>query len=211
MRINFSEITPIPLKENQNNKVWPLDFEFELGKNYLIVSPSGKGKTTLVHFIYGLRSDYIGSISIDGENITGLRKLQWANLRQKTFSIVFQDLKLFPDLTALENLLLKASLTEYKNKKDIFEMAEILSVQDLLNNKCSTLSYGQQQRIAIIRALLQPFNFLLLDEPFSHLDTLNTKFASDLINNECKNQNASLLVTSLSEDSFFNFDKRINL
>ncbi|MBN1638697.1 MAG: ATP-binding cassette domain-containing protein, partial [Ignavibacteriales bacterium] len=193
------------------NKVWPLDFEFELGKNYLIVSPSGKGKTTLVHFIYGLRSDYIGSISIDGENITGLRKLQWANLRQKTFSIVFQDLKLFPDLTALENLLLKASLTEYKNKKDIFEMAEILSVQDLLNNKCSTLSYGQQQRIAIIRALLQPFNFLLLDEPFSHLDTLNTKFASDLINNECKNQNASLLVTSLSEDSFFNFDKRINL
>lgn len=211
MRINFLGITPIPLQENKNNNVWPLSFEFEPAKNYLIASSSGKGKTTLVHFVYGLRFDYIGNILINGKNITELTKLQWAELRQKTFSIVFQDLRLFPDLTAFENLLLKAHLTEYKSKKDILEMAEILGVQDLLNNKCSTLSYGQQQRVAIIRALLQPFKFLLLDEPFSHLDSGNMKLACELINNECKNQNASMLVTSLNEEYYFNFDKRINL
>ncbi|MBN2572257.1 MAG: ATP-binding cassette domain-containing protein [Ignavibacteriales bacterium] len=211
MKIHFAEIIPIPLIDNRSNKIWPLSIEFECGKNYLITSPSGKGKTTLIHFIYGLRSDYIGKITLDKKNIKKINKIDWAEYRQEKFSIVYQDLRLFQDLTAMENLLLKVTLTNYKIRKDIFTMAEMFGVQDLLNNKCSTLSYGQQQRIAIIRSLLQPFKFLLLDEPFSHLDKDNMKLGCDLISAECARQNASVIVTSLNEEYFFNYEKRINL
>ena len=90
-------------------------------------------------------------------------------------------------------------------------MAKQLGVFDLLKKPCGTLSFGQRQRIAIIRALCQPFDFLLLDEPFSHLDEANIKAASQLIKNECEAQGSSFILVSLGEEYYFDYTHKIIL
>ena len=132
-------------------------------------------------------------------------------MRQEDFSIVFQNLRLFPLLTGLENILVKNALTKTKSQKEIEIMANQLGVFDILNQKTETMSYGQRQRIAIIRALCQPFSFLLLDEPFSHLDDDNIKIACELINTSIVENQAGLLLVSLGDDYYLNCEKRLML
>ena len=136
---------------------------------------------------------------------------EWAEIRQKNYSIVFQDLRLFPQLTAKENILLKSNLQQYKSETEIKEMATRLGIEDLLDKPCHTLSFGQRQRVAIIRALSQPFDFLLLDEPFSHLDKANIHAATKLIQDECTAQGSGLIIVSLGEQYFFNYDAEVIL
>jgi putative ABC transport system ATP-binding protein len=212
MQITLEKIVPEPLAEvfNPQSEVWNTTIRFEKGKNYLIYSPSGKGKSTFLHIIYGLRKDFQGNLLVTGKNSQQLSAEEWANIRQNHFSIVFQDLRLFLHLTAWENLLIKAALYAHTQEKELQEQAEFLGVAHVLHKKAHTLSYGERQRIAIIRALIQPFEWLLLDEPFSHLDSANTEKACKLIAEKAQKQNASILVTSLgAEQSYFlNFDEK---
>ena len=90
-------------------------------------------------------------------------------------------------------------------------MAKDLNVFDLLDKKCGKMSYGQRQRIAIIRALCQPFRFLILDEPFSHLDSANTKKCCNLISKECQSQKAGYAIVSLEEKYFLDYDIEIKI
>ena len=212
--IQLHDIKPEPIfdgRENITSDIWASDLTFEKGKNYLITAPSGKGKSTLLHVIYGLRNDYTGQLEIDGNPIEKMIPDAWSELRQSRLSIVFQDLRLFPNLTALENIQLKNELSQHKTEEQISSMAKQLGVDHLLQKKSSTLSYGQRQRIAIIRALCQPFDFLLLDEPFSHLDEANIEVATALIQEELNAQKASLLMVSLGEKYNFSYDKELLL
>jgi putative ABC transport system ATP-binding protein len=86
-------------------------------------------------------------------------------------------------------------------------MTQQLGMSAQLNQKTKTLSYGQKQRLAIIRALCQPFEFLLLDEPFSHLDNTNINIAWQLIQTEAKKQNAGIILTSLGNNYQLDFDQ----
>ena len=88
-------------------------------------------------------------------------------------------------------------------------MAQNLGIENLLEKKCGELSYGQRQRVAIIRALSQPFEYLLLDEPFSHLDDENTQKACTLIETALAKNNAGLILVSLGEKYFLKYDKEI--
>ena len=214
--IELKNIVPIPLKEmpngiSPNSGVFATHCVFEQGKNYLVNASSGKGKSTLLHIIYGLRNDYEGSATIHGKAISGFSANDWASCRQSQLSMVFQDLRLFPQLTAIENILLKNGQTDHFSEREIQQMAEQLGMSPYLNQPTATLSYGQRQRIAILRALCQPFEFLLLDEPFSHLDEENTKLASDLISVACERQGAGLVMVSWGEEYFFSYDKKIDL
>ena len=212
--IELQNILPYPLEEqgvNPNTEIWNKTLAFEKGKKYLVLAPSGKGKSTLLHCIYGLRKDFNGEVRINGKVLRNKANNELAELRQSTLSIVFQDLRLFEQLTAEENILLKADLKNHKSVAEIKTMAEQLGVAELLKKQCGNLSFGQRQRIAIIRALCQPFDFLLLDEPFSHLDEANIKVASELIATECKKQGSGLLIVSLGEDYFFNYDEKVIL
>lgn len=214
--IELRNIQPIPLKEMPNgistdSGVFATDCVFEKGKNYLINAASGKGKSTLLHIIYGIRDDYDGSVILDGKDIRHFSANDWAACRQKQLSIVFQDLRLFPQLTGLENILLKNGQTNCVSETEIQDWAVRLGMAQYLNQSAITLSYGQRQRIAILRALCQPFDMLLLDEPFSHLDEDNTKLASDLILEICAKRQVGLVLVSLGEDYFFSYDKKIEL
>ena len=212
----LNNIRPIPLLETPGgispvSHTFGQNLAFQKGKKYLVVAPSGRGKSTLLHIIYGLRDDYKGSLIIDEKPVSDFQQEDWSALRQNKLSIIFQDLRLFPELTAMENIQLKAQLTNYRTVEEIEKMALQLGVEDLLNKVAKNLSYGQRQRIAIIRALCQPFDFLLLDEPFSHLDDMNIKIASDLIESEVNRQHAGLILVSLGEKYHFKYDTELLL
>src|SRR5690606_1149836 len=158
---------------------------------------SGKGKSTFVNILYGIRKDFDGEISINGRDISLLTLDEWIELRRDKISAVFQDLQLFPDLTVWENLQLKNSLTQHQTDERINEMLNILGIGNKKQQSCGTLSLGQQQRVAIIRALLQPFDLLLLDEPFSHLDEHNAALALELILEETERNKGGFILTTL--------------
>ncbi|MDC0579995.1 ATP-binding cassette domain-containing protein [Bacteroidia bacterium] len=182
------------------------DVIFEQGKKYLIRANSGHGKSSLLNFIYGSNPNYDGKIKYNDA-----LNQQVFDLRQSKISYVFQDFKLFPELTIFENIQLKNTLTHHKTTTEINQMIDDVLLGHKKDTLVTKLSLGQRQRVAIIRALCQPFEFLLLDEPFSHLDNQNIQILTQLISQEIKSQNASLLMTSLGEDHFFSFDKILNL
>jgi ABC-type lipoprotein export system ATPase subunit len=213
--IELKKVIPIPLLENGlnvNSEVFNNDLvTFEKGKNYLISAHSGKGKSTLIHAIYGLRNDYEGHIYFDNKDVKNHSIEDWATIRQKKMAIVFQDLRLFLHLTARENILLKSQLTAAEKRdpsvQDLENWAKRLGIAEYLDKTCATLSYGQRQRVAIIRGLAQPFDYLLLDEPFSHLDVENISIATAIIKEACEAQNAGLILVSLGDVYAFNYDK----
>jgi putative ABC transport system ATP-binding protein len=196
---------------NFKQSVWNAELRFEKGKHYLIKAPSGTGKSSFIAFLCGLRTDYSGVIQYDSTRLSKISLQQWAKFRQKNVSLVHQELRLFPKLTALENILIKARLSNTVTASEIKSMAARLGVTDKLDAPCGKLSMGQQQRIAIIRALVQPFDFLLLDEPFSHLDEQNIAKASALILEVCKSNKAGLLLTSLGASYDLEFDHQLTL
>jgi len=215
MLLQLQNIIPIPLKDKllqRSSDVWNKNLQFANFDFVKIKAPSGTGKTTFVHIIYKLRNDYEGNVLWNNKNLVTIKADELAVLRQQNISIIFQDLRLFPNLSARENIELKRVLQKpiYESSK-IDEMASQLGITSILNQKASMCSYGEQQRIAIIRALMQPFNWLIMDEPFSHLDKTNIEKAAALINAECKKRNAGFILTDLEDDDHFNYTRFLNL
>jgi ABC-type lipoprotein export system ATPase subunit len=198
---------PIPPNLMASSNIWATNLKLEKGRRYLVTAPSGKGKSTFLHALYGLRRDYEGFVSFENQNVNDFSLNDWSDIRQEKVSIVFQDLRLFLNLSGWDNLLLKSELTTAKSKSDIEKMAKHLGIETILNQTCGTMSYGQRQRVAIIRALCQPFDYLLLDEPFSHLDEANIQAACGLIREVCVAQNSGYILVSLGNDYFLEYDE----
>ena len=180
---------------------------FEQGQYYLIRAQSGQGKTSLLNFIYGASFSYDGKITYNEV----FNKKEVLRYRIDKLSYVYQDLRLFPTLTAFENIILKNKLTHDKTEDQINSLIERVGLSHKRDTLVQTLSLGQRQRIALLRALCQPFELLLLDEPFSHLDDSNTAILREIIEEELQARNASLLLTSLEDNNFFHYNKKLNL
>ncbi len=193
------------------SEIWGKDLVFEKGDFVKIVAPSGSGKSSLINFLYGMRNEYNGNILYSDKNINQFSLEELARYRKDHISIVFQDLRLFPDQAVRENIEIKRQLNPYHPANKITDMANRLGIGSKLSSRCGTCSYGEQQRIAIIRSLMQPFDILLLDEPFSHLDTKNSEKAMELMLEESRLRNATIIFADLERIDFFPFTRLYHL
>ena len=178
---------------------------FERGRKYMVCARSGHGKTSLLNFIYGSNTHYEGTIDFHEERLDTLE------LRRHRLSYLFQDLRLFPELTALENVQIKNSLTGFKSAAQIEAMLDSVLAPEKKHQPVTTLSLGQRQRVAAVRVLCQPFEFLLMDEPFSHIDHANGEAVAAMVLSEVESQGAGLIVTALDAIDYFPFDKTLML
>ncbi|MDG1427647.1 MAG: ATP-binding cassette domain-containing protein [Crocinitomicaceae bacterium] len=213
MDITLDHIMPTPLKsiEHGSDSIWGNHVKLEDGKRILLNASSGKGKTTFLTTAYGLRKDYTGEIRYGDENITDFTPDRWTEIRMNEVSVVFQDLQLFQKLSVGENLLLKNSLTDIYTESELKTLLGELEIEHKWDQKCGLLSMGQQQRVAIIRALAQPYTWLIMDEPYSHLDVDNAKRCMNLIHERTIAQNAGFVLTTLGDSHGYKYDQELKL
>ncbi len=215
MQFELAYIIPKAIADRPSvmqSDIWGQKIILSKGKNVKITAPSGTGKTTLVNILYGLNKNYTGQILYNQQDLANITPVELSKLRQSHLSIVFQDMKLFPAISARENIELKRTMPQsVVDATEIEQMAELLGISAILDQRAGICSYGEQQRIAIIRALMQPFDFLILDEPFSHLDINNKKKAAQLIQTACDKRGAGIIITDLDKDEYFDYQESLNL
>lgn len=180
-----------------HSDVWQTSLELRCGQKYLIESASGGGKSSLAAFLTGSRRDYEGVIKFNGENVRSFSISEWQEIRLSNIAYLPQELGLFPELSAYDNILLKAELTSGVDMGKVEEWMKRLGVDSRRNYPAGKLSIGQQQRVALIRSLCQPFDFIILDEPVSHLDENNNRVAARIVEEEAKRQEAGIIVFSV--------------
>ncbi len=184
-----------PVKDSE---IWLREsVSFRRGRCYIIEAESGTGKSSLCSYIYGNRRDYEGTILFDGADIAPFGIARWCELRRRALAWLPQEMRLFPELTVIENIEIKNRLTGFRSRADIMGMLERLEIANKADIPAAKLSVGQQQRVAIIRALCQPFDFLLIDEPVSHLDSRNNETVASLIDSEARRLGAGIIATSV--------------
>lgn len=191
--------------------VWHRQITFQKGKIYLLEAASGTGKSSLCSFIYGYRKDYQGIITFDGRNVRSFSVREWVDLRKRSLSMLFQEMRLFGELSAIENIRLKNALTRYASRKQVDEWLLRLGIDGKKEQKVSRMSFGQQQRVAFVRALCQPFDFIFLDEPISHLDDGNSKVMANILCEEIGKRGAGAVVTSIGKHLPLEYDRVLSL
>lgn len=196
----------------RGSDVWLREITFRKGEKYLVEAASGGGKSSLFTYIYGYRQDYSGRILFDlEEDVRGLAFSRWNSLRRRSLAMLFQDLRLFPELSVLENVELKNNITRFKTSAGIAAMFGELGIDEKLNAPVAKLSFGQQQRVAFIRTLCQPADFILLDEPVSHIDDRNSQAMASMLAREAAAQGAGVIVSSIGKTLEIGFDKTFAL
>lgn len=198
-------------REDLHSEVWKQDVAFERGHLYLVEAASGQGKSTFCSYVLGYRHDYTGELLFDDTDTHTLKVADWVNMREKHISHLFQELRLFPELTAFENVEIKNKLTGFKKREQIIEWFERLGIADKVDAKIGRMSFGQQQRVAMMRALVQPFDFIFADEPISHLDDNNSRIMGDIMMEEAQKQGAGVIVTSIGKHMDLNYERTLKL
>lgn len=167
--------------EVQVNAVNGVTLDFQEAEFAAIVGPSGSGKTTLLNLIGGLDNPTSGEIIIDGTNLVKLKSSELIDFRMRNIGFVFQAYNLIPVLTAKENVEFIMNLQKWSKKERderTFELLKAVGLFDRANSRPTKMSGGQQQRIAVARALASRPKFVLADEPTANLDS---KSASTLL------------------------------
>ncbi len=212
-KILFDNVVPqvFAQREDLVSDVWRKQLTFEKGRLYLLEAESGKGKSTFCSYVVGYRNDYSGGLFFDATDTKSLKVKDWTLVRQQHVSCLFQELRLFPELTAYENVEIKNQLTGWKTRQQIADWFEQLGIAEKWDVKVGRMSFGQQQRVALVRALVQPFDFLLADEPISHLDDNNADIVGRLMMEESRAQGAGIIITSIGKHMKLPYDKVVKL
>lgn len=175
------------------------DFKMAPQEQVVLIGESGGGKTTLLHCIAGIMQPTSGSISLDGVELTRLSESGRDRVRAAKIGYVFQTFNLLPGFTALENV--RLGMTFGDGKHDIERAKSLLfrvGLGDRLHHRPAQLSVGQQQRVAVARALANRPKLLLADEPTANVDPQNQQRIIDLIRETCQEENVALLMVTHS-------------
>ena len=153
-----------------------VDLDVTAGEFLDIVGPSGSGKSTLFHIVGGLTPATAGRVSIGGQDISSLSDAGRTELRKNKVGFVFQKFNLLPNLTAADNIAIARHIAGRDNapQPEFEEVLKLLGIADRLQHKPAALSGGEQQRIALARAIVNHPAILLADEPTGNLDSENT-------------------------------------
>jgi ABC-type lipoprotein export system ATPase subunit len=193
------------------SQVWLHNVLFEKGKSYMVEAESGTGKSSMCSFIYGNRRDYNGIIKFNERDTSTYNVAEWCEIRRRHLALLPQEMRLFAELTALENIMIKNRLTDRYSEKEIISLLGELEIDNKTNQLAARLSIGQQQRVAIVRTLCQPFDFIILDEPVSHLDARNNGIVASLITRVAKENGAGIITTSVGNPLLLEQAERVKL
>lgn len=211
---NLSKIFHTPMGEIAASISIP-SLQLEQGEALLLDGPSGSGKTTVLHMISGLLSVDSGSIYFAGEDVSKLPTAQRDVWRADNVGYIFQRLNLLDELNMLENILLPQCWRKEKNKQDLRQRALTLLEQVGLAQKAACfpreLSIGEQQRVAVVRALVHKPKLLLADEPTASLDLENGKVVLGLLRQLCRENNVALLLSTHDEAVKATFAHKYNV
>lgn len=212
-KIVFNSVIPDVFSHSGDlsSDIWNTDAVFEKGQLYLVEADSGKGKSTFCSYLLGYRRDYEGLIKFDDKPVNTFKVADWSEVRNREISCLYQELRLFPELTAYENVEIKNKLTGFKTRQQILEWFDMLGISDKIDAKAGHMSFGQQQRVAMMRALVQPFDFILADEPVSHLDDNNSRIMGEIMMREAEAQGAGVIVTSIGKHIDLKYEKIFRL
>ncbi len=199
------------LDANIASSFWGCDIAFNRGEKYLIRAASGRGKSSLCSYLMGHRDDYSGSLLFDNRDVRDLSRDEWAEVRRDKIAYLPQGLMLFSDLTALENIDIKNALTGFKSNEWIIDSLKRVGLAERLDKPVGILSFGERQRVAAIRALCQPFSFVIMDEPVSHLDDNTSLKVLEIISEEVSSQGAGVIATSIGKELPFEYNHILNL
>ena len=196
-------------------------FELAAGERVFLHGPSGSGKSTLLGLIAGIHQPQAGSIDINGENIVGLSASARDRIRGSEMGYVFQQFNLVPYLTVLENVLLpltfsaerrgRAAKSGEPKTRALALLQELGLEQALAHRAPGSLSVGQQQRVAVARALLGAPPLLICDEPTSALDANARDDFLDLLIRSVESSRAALVFVSHDASLAAHFDRQVEL
>ncbi len=201
----MSIISTIKLNKTYSEDTFPvhatnnISLNFEMGEFTAIVGPSGCGKTTLLNLIGGLETPTSGDVIIDNNFITKLKSKELTDFRLRNIGFVFQAYNLIPVLTAKENVEFIMHLQDYSKKEREERVEELLTAVGLknkLNKRPSELSGGEQQRVAVARALASKPKFILADEPTANLDSKSTHDLLDIMETLNKKENMTFVFST---------------
>lgn len=188
-------------KRKKRDILVDLSMQFVPGKVYAIYGPSGVGKTTCLSVLGGLDTPTKGKIEIDG---TDIKTIGYSQLRKQYVSFVFQDYHLFPYMTAIENVVVAASIAkknkENEAKKQAIAILDALGLdRDTMHRPINQISGGQQQRTAIARALIKNPTYILADEPTGNLDKENAQIIMSILVDLAHRQNKCIIIATHSD------------
>jgi len=199
-------------KTIDSTNIWNQKTTFEKGNSYLVIAPSGSGKSTLAMAMLGNHFEYDGTISFEGTDLKTQTVEQIVAHRRQGIQLLFQDVRLIPDLTIRENIMLRTFSKKNAQFEDkIKSYASTLGILPLLDKKAKNCSYGERQRSAILRSLINPTDFLVYDECFSHLDLNNKKIALGLITGVAAESGSAVLFFELNDFPFEHHCHILNL
>ena len=184
------------------------------GEMLILEGPSGSGKTTVLHLISGLLKEDTGSIIFDGTELTELPARERDRFRARNIGYIFQKLNLLDALTVEENIIIASKWTGREAVRAHARARELLDTVGLVTKagmRPSRLSLGEQQRIAILRAVFNSPRLILADEPTASLDRANADTVLKLLKELCSQNNAALLLSTHDEYVKGQFKRRYNM
>jgi len=183
-------------------------FGVAAGEQMVLVGPSGGGKTTLLHIIAGITRPDDGAVEIDGTNIVPLSEAARDRFRAQKIGYVFQTFNLLPGFSALENVLLGMTFSGLgSSRQRATQLLERVGLKGRLSHRPAALSVGEQQRVAVARALANRPKVLLADEPTANVDAGHQQQIIDLIRATCREENVALVLVTHAPEVARQFER----